>query len=74
MVVSNFLAGDIEGKEQVMPLNFNDSTTVTLPLPIENDEVVEEDGIVSVQLLENATVYSIIADEYDAICSGDGAR
>ena len=50
---SNFLVGGIEGKDQELALNFNNTTTATLELAIDDDDVVEEDGTVQVKLLDD---------------------
>ena len=60
-VPSNFLAGDIEGVDQETALNFNGTTTATLVLAIDDDDVVEEDGVVLVQLLADYHVPAVLA-------------
>ena len=58
---SNFLVGGTEGTDQEKVLDFNNTRTATLELEIHDDEVVEEDGSVIVQLLDDVFVPGVPA-------------
>ena len=63
-IVGNFLIGNTAGNNQVAFLDFNGGKTATLSLGIADDEVVEEDGTVTVTLLPddaNPINYSVVA-------------
>ena len=53
--LSNFLIGDIAGNNQTAGLHFDGGRTANLELDIEDDEVAEEDGTISVKLLADNT-------------------
>ena len=56
---SNFLIGDVEGSRQETTLNFNNTKTATLEFNIEDDDVVEEDGVVRVQLIPDFHISAV---------------
>ena len=49
--ISNFLAGTTAGNPQIGRLDFKDSTTAMLEVPIYDDNITEDNGKVSVELL-----------------------
>ena len=56
---SNFLTGDVEGSRQESAINFNNTKTATLEFNVEDDDVVEEDGVVRVQLMPDFHVSAV---------------
>ena len=57
----NFLVGGIADTEQETDLNFNNTNTAILELEVDNDNVVEEDGMVHVQLLNDVFIPEVPA-------------
>ena len=58
--ISNFLTGTTAGNPQIGRLDFKGSTTAMLEVPIYDDNITEDNGKVSVELLVKAMVSSII--------------
>ena len=67
--ISDFVAGLRTGFDQFVILDFNNSTTATLTVNIEDDNVVEADGRVSVSLrpdISRPSRYTIAANNNEA--------
>ena len=57
----NYLVGNIEDTDQEIDLDFNNTKTATLELDIADDDIVEEDGTIQVQLLDDVFVPEVPA-------------
>ena len=82
--VSDFLTGTTAGNPQIGRLNFNGTKSASFKVPIYDDNVAEENGIVTAELLNEtggifnytvapapANIGSVIVNDNDALPSGE---